>query len=300
MFARLRARRAIASAGAHAYPRDASFGAAALCHLSLARGAGRITWAVLWASLCGMPAQAHDLPLEPGSRACVGLEAAASAARWPDKFRDIGRACALEAGPARPQPAPESPRAERPGWSAPIELHAPQASADAPPPAPDASAPPTPRGNTAGARAVALAPLIDATARRHDIDPLLLHAIAYVESRHRSDALSPAGAVGLMQVMPGTAGRFGVRDARHLRHAATSLEVSAGYLKWLQRRFSNRLHLVVAAYNAGEGAVERYGHRVPPYPETQAYVRSVLSEYERLRSAAAAQAASLSSPKGIL
>jgi len=138
-------------------------------------------------------------------------------------------------------------------------------------------------------RALRLAPAVDATARAHDIDPLLLHAIARVESRHDPQAVSPAGARGVMQVMPTTARRFGVGDARSLHHAPTNLEVSAAYLKTLQGRFGNNLPLVLAAYNAGEGAVERHGLRIPPYAETQRYVHDVLGEYQRLRAALGAK-----------
>lgn len=136
-------------------------------------------------------------------------------------------------------------------------------------------------------RAVAVAPLIDAAARQYALDPLLLHAIAFVESRYRPDARSSAGALGLMQVMPATGRRFGVERRADLREAATSVDVSAYYLKWLHERFDRNLELVVAAYNAGEGAVEKYGRRVPPYGQTQRYVRSVLEQYGHLRAAAA-------------
>lgn len=135
-------------------------------------------------------------------------------------------------------------------------------------------------------RAVQLAPQVDAVARRHDIDPLLLHAIAYVESRHNAHAVSHAGARGLMQVMPATGRRFGVASPGALSHAGTNLEVSATYLKNLQERFGNDLSLILAAYNAGEGAVEKYGRRIPPYAETRDYVQKVLAQYEILRKAA--------------
>ncbi|HET9644244.1 MAG TPA: lytic transglycosylase domain-containing protein [Burkholderiaceae bacterium] len=134
-------------------------------------------------------------------------------------------------------------------------------------------------------RALQLAPDVDTIARQYDIDPLLLHAIAYVESRHDPKAVSKAGAMGVMQVMPGTAGRFGVSDARALHDARTNLEVSANYLKTLQQRFGNDLSLVLAAYNAGEGAVERHGRRVPPFRETRRYVHDVLERYAALTAA---------------
>jgi soluble lytic murein transglycosylase-like protein len=143
-------------------------------------------------------------------------------------------------------------------------------------------------------RAVALATDVDAVARAHDIDPLLLHAIAHVESRHNAAAVSPAGALGVMQVMPATGRRFGASHAGALHDARTNLEASAAYLKFLQRRFNSDLRLVLAGYNAGEGAVEKHGRRVPPYRETQRYVVDVLSQYERLQ----AVASSLAAPRG--
>lgn len=133
-------------------------------------------------------------------------------------------------------------------------------------------------------RIVGLAPTLSAAAQRHDIDPLLLHAIAHVESRHNTQAISPAGARGVMQVMPATARRFGLSDPqRELLQAPLNVEVSAAYLKTLQARFGNDLPLVLAAYNAGEGAVERHKRRIPPYAETRAYVKQVLGAYEALR-----------------
>lgn len=132
--------------------------------------------------------------------------------------------------------------------------------------------------------ALKLADEVAAVARRHNIDPLLLHAIAHVESRHNTAAVSRAGALGVLQVMPDTARRFGVTDRAALHDARTNLEVGASYLKVLQQRFGNDLPLVLAAYNAGEGAVERHGRRIPPFKETQAYVRDVLARYDALLS----------------
>ncbi|MDO5088064.1 MAG: transglycosylase SLT domain-containing protein, partial [Comamonadaceae bacterium] len=93
---------------------------------------------------------------------------------------------------------------------------------------------------------MALAPLIDSAARSHNIDPLLLHAIARVESRHNTRAISHAGAHGLMQVIVPTAARFGVGNAQALHDPQTNLHVSARYLKTLQARFGNQLPLVLA------------------------------------------------------
>lgn len=130
----------------------------------------------------------------------------------------------------------------------------------------------------------ALVPVVADAAVRYGIDPLLLHAVAHVESRHQAGARSHAGARGVMQVMPGTARRFGLDDPlRELLQPELNVAVGAEYLKTLQKRFGNDLSLVLAAYNAGEGAVEKYGRRIPPYPETQAYVRDVLATYAELR-----------------
>jgi soluble lytic murein transglycosylase-like protein len=176
---------------------------------------------------------------------------------------------AAEVGQAAQEwPAPLQPRGGRPGVAAsPV---APKGSA---------SGQPLKQAFKQPLRAVSLAPAIDAVARKHDIDPLLLHAIAHVESRHDPAARSHAGALGVMQVMPATARRFGVAEKHALHVPDTNLEVSAAYLKTLQRRFGLDLPLVLAAYNAGEGAVERYGRRIPPYRETRDYVQRVLQQY---------------------
>lgn len=173
-------------------------------------------------------------------------------------------------------------------WPESVSIEAAPAATTPPPPAaaPVRPAPtPSPRQDGAGqARIRALAPLMAEVAQRHDIDPLLLHALAHIESRHQSQAVSPAGARGLMQVMPATGRGLGVADAeRQLLAPQTNLEASAKYLKQLQNRFGNDLRLVLAAYNAGEGAVERHGRRVPPFAETQAYVRNVMAVYAELR-----------------
>lgn len=170
-------------------------------------------------------------------------------------------------------PEPEVPAAEVPPL-APVAL----------PPAPAVIRPAPVRDAAAQARIRALAPLMAEVAQRHDIDPLLLHALAHIESRHQSQAISAAGARGLMQVMPATGRGLGVAEAeRALLSPETNLEASARYLKQLQARFGNDLRLVLAAYNAGEGAVERHGRRVPPFAETQAYVRNVMAVYTELR-----------------
>ena len=174
----------------------------------------------------------------------------------------------LDQGPLGPLAEPGTPHA---GQAAPRGAHAVQRSQA------------VQRVRVGASRPAVFAPLIDRAAQAHDIDPLLLHAIARVESRHQPDAKSHAGAHGLMQVIVPTARRFGVDAAQQLRDPQTNLDVSARYLKTLQRRFGNDLTLILAAYNAGEGAVEKYGRKIPPYRETQGYVRKVIAEYDLLR-----------------
>lgn len=130
-----------------------------------------------------------------------------------------------------------------------------------------------------------LAPLVSSTAALFGLDPRLLQAIAHVESRHDPGAVSPKGAMGLMQVMPATAARFGVREPRALLDPRVNLYVAGAYLAWLHDRFDDDLVRVLAAYNAGEGAVAAAGG-VPAFPETQAYVRRVLERLDLMRAPA--------------
>jgi len=159
-------------------------------------------------------------------------------------------------------------------------------------PSPSAEAPPQVDLTPAQRRVLALAPSILAVARAYDIDPLLLHAMADVESRHDPAARSRAGALGVLQILPGTARRFGVAGPDSaLLDADVNLAAGAAYLKSLQARYDNDLVLVLAAYNAGEGAVDRHGRSVPPYAETRRYVERVLAVYRTLRAALGAAAA---------
>jgi len=121
-----------------------------------------------------------------------------------------------------------------------------------------------------------IAALIHELAPTFGSDPRLIMAIAAVESGFRTDAVSPKNARGLMQLMPGTASRFGVDDVFDPRQ---NLIGALRYLNWLKARFQGDLKLMLAAYNAGENAVERYGG-VPPYPETEGYVETVLALYD--------------------
>ena len=132
-------------------------------------------------------------------------------------------------------------------------------------------------------------PLLEDAAQNHAVDPALVTAVSAAESGFRPDAVSPKGAVGLMQLMPATAERYGVVASN--RHEATKLlkdpqlnvQVGTRYLADLMRMFNGDLELVLAAYNAGEGAVMRHGRRIPPYPETQQYVVKVLKYYQSMR-----------------
>ncbi len=125
------------------------------------------------------------------------------------------------------------------------------------------------------------AKLIDGAARDASLEPALVHAVISVESGYNAAARSPKGAMGLMQVMPATAARYGVHNAE--RSPAANLRAGTRYLKDLMAMFDQRLDLVLAAYNAGEGAVLRYGQRIPPYRETQQYVPAVLARYREWR-----------------
>jgi soluble lytic murein transglycosylase-like protein len=115
--------------------------------------------------------------------------------------------------------------------------------------------------------------LIDATARRYRLVPELLHAVIRTESAYDPGAVSSAGAIGLMQLMPGTAARYNVSD---IWNPEENVRGGAAYLHDLLELFDQDLRLALAAYNAGENAVIKYGKEIPPYAETQQYVRKVL------------------------
>lgn len=123
----------------------------------------------------------------------------------------------------------------------------------------------------------ALSAMIDRHAASKGLDPALVHAVIRAESDYRPDAVSPKGAVGLMQVMPATGRRFGVSDLDVPEH---NLKAGTTYLRHLIDRFDN-VPLALAAYNAGEGAVSRFGNKIPPYPETQGYVQGILRAYRK-------------------
>ena len=119
--------------------------------------------------------------------------------------------------------------------------------------------------------------LIDQIATQYDIDPELVNAVARVESNLNPSAVSPKGALGIMQLLPSTADRFGVHDVYDPKQ---NIEGGVRYLKFLDNMFSGNLPLVLAAYNAGENAVKRFDG-VPPYTETQNYIRKIQQFYKK-------------------
>jgi soluble lytic murein transglycosylase-like protein len=122
------------------------------------------------------------------------------------------------------------------------------------------------------------APSVAEVARAEDVDEALLHAVITAESGYNPNAVSQKGAAGLMQLMPGTAKRYAVKDSFD---PVQNIRGGARYLRDLMRRFDNDMELVLAAYNAGENAVVKYGRRIPPYRETLDYVPKVLRLYQR-------------------
>jgi soluble lytic murein transglycosylase-like protein len=124
---------------------------------------------------------------------------------------------------------------------------------------------------------------IEVVSREHGIESALVHAVVTVESNYNARATSRAGAIGLMQLMPATAARYGVAS---IRDARGNLDGGVRYLRDLLAMFGGDLRLALAAYNAGEEAVMRFGMRIPPFRETQAYVPKVIAQYRSLRRAA--------------
>jgi len=120
--------------------------------------------------------------------------------------------------------------------------------------------------------------LIRQSGNKYNVDPYLIFLVMEQESHFNTGAVSPKGARGLMQLMPGTAARFGVRRPHD---AAQNISGGTRYLRELLNRFNNRVDLVLASYNAGEGAVAKFGNKVPPYRETRNYVKKIAYRYKR-------------------
>lgn len=123
--------------------------------------------------------------------------------------------------------------------------------------------------------------LIRDVADRNDVPASLVEAVVRVESDFNARAVSAKGARGLMQVLPETAARFGVDDPDHLFYPAPNLNAGTAYLAWLLKRYEGNLDLALAAYNAGEGAVDVH-HGIPPYRETREYVKRVRRALARI------------------
>ncbi len=136
--------------------------------------------------------------------------------------------------------------------------------------------------STSEARRRLYAPHIERIASQYGLDPHLMYAVISAESSFNPNAVSPAGAMGLMQLMPDTAKRFGVADPFD---PVSNLEGGAKYLRFLLRHFQGDWELALAGYNAGEGAVKRHGNAIPPYQETITYVDRVLRFYNHYRQA---------------
>jgi hypothetical protein len=120
--------------------------------------------------------------------------------------------------------------------------------------------------------------LIRQNGYKYGVDPYLIFLVMEQESHFNTHAVSPKGARGLMQLMPGTGARYG---ARRLHDPAQNISAGTRYLRELLNRFNNRVDLVLASYNAGEGAVAKFGNRVPPYQETRNYVKKISYRYKR-------------------
>lgn len=115
---------------------------------------------------------------------------------------------------------------------------------------------------------------------RYGLDPLLIYAQMHQESAFKAKALSHKGASGYMQLMPATARRFGVTN---IWDAQQNIDAGVKYMRWLLDKFNGDMTLALAGYNAGEGAVMKYGWNVPPYNETREYVRRISARYETIR-----------------
>ena len=117
--------------------------------------------------------------------------------------------------------------------------------------------------------------LIEKASAKYGVDPRFVHAVMWQESRYKATAHSPSGAIGLMQLMPETARRFGCNDCFN---PETNIDAGTHYLRWLLERFGGDLSMVLAGYNAGEGSVDRFDG-VPPFGETESYVKSIEEHY---------------------
>jgi hypothetical protein len=118
------------------------------------------------------------------------------------------------------------------------------------------------------------------SSNRYGIDPMLIYSQMHQESGFKLKATSNKGASGLMQLMPPTARRFGVTD---IYDPQQNIDAGIKYMRWLLDKFGGDVRLALAGYNAGEGAVMKYGNQIPPYNETQEYVRRITARYNSIR-----------------
>ena len=217
--------------------------------------------------------QGYGLALLLALPMCAGAEVSwldaevrAQEARW---AAQRGRSAPLgisptDAAPTRNGPAPTARTREK---------------APPFPPAAARSVPAAPAAKAGPAGAGDVARTLLASARQHGVDPLLVKAVILAESAGRRWATRPKGAMGLMQLLPATARRFGVADPFD---PAQNVAGGTRYLRWLLDRFGGDVTLALAGYNAGGGAVDLHGG-VPPYRETRNYVISVQSNHRLLR-----------------
>lgn len=245
----------------------------------------RLAVAALSALGASMPALASDLGLLPRHPRVADAQLVVPAPRV--AASEVVRPPMASIEP-HPHEAGESTSAPASALTAPAPVPVP---VPAPAPTQRALAMPTPQ-------TLPFDSVVQRAAQVASVDAALLHAIIDTESGYDPQAVSVRGAIGLMQVLPRTGERFGVR---RLEDPAENVRAGASYIRWLLSRFDDDLTLALAAYNAGEGAVLRYGRRVPPFPETQNYVRKVMAGYARLRDANARPApvmADAESPAG--
>ena len=123
--------------------------------------------------------------------------------------------------------------------------------------------------------------IIQTASKAYGVEPSLVHAVISAESAYNQNAISRTGAMGLMQLMPDTARRYGVQN---MMDPTENIHGGVRYLRDLLAMFKGRVDLAIAAYNAGENAVIRYGHQIPPYAETRTYVPRVLGFYRNFQS----------------
>ena len=137
-----------------------------------------------------------------------------------------------------------------------------------------------PRKNTA--RLITLQKTIIDISNRYGVDSVLVEALISVESGFNTNAISPKGARGLMQLMPATAKRYGMKNEQELHVPSKNIDIGVRHLKDLLNLHNGQVTLAIASYNAGQGAVSKYGQRIPQYRETMIYVPAVLAYMARL------------------